>query len=397
MSAAPTIELGEIMASKSGSVDPSKYPNEVFDLYSVPAFDSGKPDVVAGTAIGSAKQVVHPGDVLLSKIVPHIRRSWVVDKERGRRIIASGEWIVFRSHRIHPDYLRHVLVGEPFHAQFMNTVSGVGGSLLRARPARVAKIKIPFPPFEQQRRIAEVLNRAETVRDKRRAAFEQLNTLPQSAFLDIFGDPATNPKGWVCKTLRELVLEFRYGTSTKSQADGTPALRIPNVIAGTIDVTELKLVPVDDAEFERLKLVDGDILFVRTNGNPDFVGRCAVFDSSAVATQALPGDRFIYASYLIRARPLLEQVAPIFLREFLLGTEGRRALRSRSKTSAGQFNINTEGLGAISVPIPPLSLQRQFARQVAAIEKLKTMHRASLVELDALLASLQNCAFRGEL
>ena len=155
MSPVPNIPLGEVIAERLGSVDPSKYPDEIFELYSIPAFDSGKPDIIPGSAIGSAKQIVRPGDVLLSRIVPHIRRSWVVGEESGRRIIASGEWIVFRSDRVDPNYLRQVLVGDPFHAEFMSTVSGVGGSLLRARPAYVAKVRIPLPPLQRQRRIAK--------------------------------------------------------------------------------------------------------------------------------------------------------------------------------------------------------------------------------------------------
>ena len=85
MSGPTCIQLGAIMASKTGSVDPSKVPEEVFDLYSIPAFDRGEPEIVAGKQIGSAKQVVKPGDVLLSKIVPHIRRTWVVwSRDRWR-------------------------------------------------------------------------------------------------------------------------------------------------------------------------------------------------------------------------------------------------------------------------------------------------------------------------
>ena len=196
MSGAASIELEDIMATKAGSVDPAKFADEVFDLYSIPAFDRGEPEVVAGKEIGSAKQIVEPGDVLLSKIVPHIRRSWVVGANRGRRIIASGEWIVFRSDRVQPGYLRHVLVGDPFHAQFMSTVPGVGGSLLRARPAHVARIKIPLPPLREQRRIAEILDRADALRAKRRAALAQLDTLTQSIFLDTFGSVRDNPNGW---------------------------------------------------------------------------------------------------------------------------------------------------------------------------------------------------------
>jgi type I restriction enzyme S subunit len=270
-----------------------------------------------------------------------------------------------------------------------------------AQPAlslgKIKSLPLPLPPLAEQRRIAEVLDRAEALRAKRRAALAQLDSLTQSLFLDLFGDPATNPKGWPIKTLGDLVAEFRYGSSNKSANQGKPALRIPNVAGGTIDLTNLKLVPVDAAEFERLRLRDGDLLFVRTNGNPDFVGRCAVFDSKAAGTSGFAGNEFIFASYLIRARLAAANIAPVFLREYLLGDEGRRQLRSRSKTSAGQFNINTESLGAIPVPLPPISLQREFARRVTAVEALKTAQRASLAELDALFATLQHRAFRGEL
>ena len=254
-----------------------------------------------------------------------------------------------------------------------------------------------LPLLAEQRRIAEVLDRVEALRAKRRAAIAQIDTLTQTIFLDLFGDPATNPKGWPVETLHELVIEFRYGTSNKSQQQGRPALRIPNVIGGTIDLSDLKMVPVSAAEFERLRLIDGDVLFVRTNGNPDYVGRCAVFDKSLAAISGFTGNEFIFASYLIRARLVMDKVTPIFFREFMLGTGGRRELRSRSKTSAGQFNINTENLGAVPVPAPPLPLQHEFSRRVTAVEKLKAAHRSSLAEMDALFASLQHRAFRGEL
>src|SRR5262245_15712857 len=113
MSAVASIALEEIMPPRLGSVDPSAFPDEEFDLYSIPAFDRGEPEILEGSEIGSAKQIVQPGDVLLSRIVPHIRRAWIVGDQRGRRIIASGEWIVFRGETIEPRYLRHILVGDP--------------------------------------------------------------------------------------------------------------------------------------------------------------------------------------------------------------------------------------------------------------------------------------------
>ena len=80
----PTRPLGDFVAKKSGSVDPLKFPDEVFDLYSIPSFDQGQPEVRAGNEIGSAKQIVKTNDILLSRIVPHIRRAWVVGAKEYR-------------------------------------------------------------------------------------------------------------------------------------------------------------------------------------------------------------------------------------------------------------------------------------------------------------------------
>ena len=157
----PTVEAGTLMARRNGSVNPANYPDEIFELHSIPAFDAGKPEITCGKNIGSSKQIVQPNDVMISKIVPHIRRATVVGDVSDYRKIASGEWIVFRSDQFYPNYLRHFLISDIFHSQFMATVSGVGGSLLRARPAEVAKIKIPLPPLEEQRRIAAILDKAE--------------------------------------------------------------------------------------------------------------------------------------------------------------------------------------------------------------------------------------------
>ena len=259
------------------------------------------------------------------------------------------------------------------------------------------RLRILFPPFPEQQRIAVVLHKAEVLLAKCREALAQLEELTQSIFFEMFGDPTSRQESWNISNLRNIVSEFRYGTSNKSQSQGVPALRIPNVTNSEIDTSDLKLVPVSLSERERLRLLEGDLLFVRTNGNRSLVGRCAIYNRDVAAKSGRPGEDFIYASYLIRARPKMDVISPVYLREFMLGPAGRRALRSRSKTSAGQFNINTESLGTIEVPIPPLDLQQEYARRVEAVAKLRTGHRVHLAELDALFASLRYRAFRGEL
>ena len=152
------VPVGDFLREDVETVDPRNNPEEVFDLWSIPAHDNGRPEVVTGGQVGSHKKLVRPGDILLSKIVPHIQRSRVVfDSTNDNRIIASTEWIVFSSTLVNPLFLREVLTSEFFHRRFMETITGVGGSLARANPKAVSKIKIPFPPLGEQRKIAEIL------------------------------------------------------------------------------------------------------------------------------------------------------------------------------------------------------------------------------------------------
>jgi len=248
-------------------------------------------------------------------------------------------------------------------------------------------LTIPVPPLDVQRRIAAILDQAEELIAKRRAAIALLDQLPQAIFLDMFSYAGAK---WSSRTLGDLSLETRYGTSNKSGPTGYQTLRIPNVLGGSIDTTDMKTVEVTLAEFNRLRLIDGDILFVRTNGNPDYVGRCAVFRNS----QKLAGD-CIYASYLIRLRPRLSDIDSVYLREFLLGESGRRQLRSNAKTSAGQYNINAEGISVVQVPVPPLELQQHFAERLEAVHLARISHQSALAQAEVMLASLQGRCFGG--
>lgn len=179
MSEVPTgwteLRLGEI-AARTSNVDPSKSPAEIFELYSVPSFSQQQPEVAQGTEIKSAKQSVQPCDVLLCKIVPHINRVWVVGDRTDKRQIASGEWIVFRDHGCDPHYLRYCLTERSFRGKFMQTVSGVGGSLMRARPSQVAEIEVPLAPLPEQRRIVAKID---SLIGKSKRARDHLDHIPR--------------------------------------------------------------------------------------------------------------------------------------------------------------------------------------------------------------------------
>ena len=381
------VELSEIIAKGSGSVNPAYYVDEHFELYSIPAFDAGEPEAKTGAEIGSSKQVVKPGDVLLSKIVPHIRRSWIVGPANGKRIIASSEWIVFRGERFDPKYLRHVLVGDPFHAEFMNTVAGVGGSLLRARPSHVAKIKIPLPPLSEQKRIAEILDRAEALRAKRRAALALLDELTQSIFLDMFGDPVSNPKGWelvpfdtVCESRLGKMLDAKQQTGKHLR----PYLRNANVQWFRFDLRDVLEMDFDAKAREMFRLRNGDLLICE-GGEP---GRSAVWRGEI--------QECYYQKALHCARPRGETIEPDFLAWLLFFLSKRGGLGDHV-TAATIAHLTGEKLKAMKICVPPITLLTAFVARVSEIQQAKKLLTTSEYELDQLFASLQHRAFRGEL
>ena len=253
---------------------------------------------------------------------------------------------------------------------------------------RFLELKIPLPPLETQKQIAQVLETADQLRKDCQQVEQELNALAQSVFLEMFGDPVINPKGWKEQNFSGLIHGFKYGSSVKSGDQGTPILRIPNVTGGKISLSDLKHVLLSKNELEKNTLINGDILFVRTNGNRAYIGRSAVFDLKGI---------FVYASYLIRARVNEKLVTPYFITALLRTNSGREMLMKQAKTTAGQFNINTQGLGNLKIYIPPLSLQKRFESIFLLIEKQKDENRGKLKQFDDLFNALLQKAFKGEL
>lgn len=386
MSAA-TIPLGELMPVKRRSIDPRKHPNEDFELFSIPAFDAGVPETVRGSDVGSSKQVLERHDVLLSKIVPHIRRSWVVEPSTGRRSIGSSEWIVFRSDRFEPKFLRHVLMSDRFHTAFMQTVAGVGGSLLRARPSYVAEIEIPLPPIEEQRRIAAVLDTADALRTKRREALAKLDDLVRAAFVDIFGDPASIrrwprvPLASVCHGKGE------YGANVPAvdYGGGRPRyLRITDIRDDGSLIEKAVAPGGSEHDWKSKFLLAGDVVFARSGS----VGK-----SFLVRHEHGP---LVFAGYLIRFVPDQTRVFPEYIYRYAQ-TQSFWAWVSSVATTVAQPNINARKYASLDLPLPPLDLQQDFVDVVDQIRRSRVTMASHADHLDHLFASLQQRAFRGQL
>ena len=382
------VPLGDLMASRVPSLDPSKYPKEVFELWSIPAFDTGQPEITEGANIGSSKKCVEPNDVLLSRIVPHIRRAWVVSKSQNEmRQLASSEWIVFRDESFYPDYLRHALTSDSFHSRFMQTVAGVGGSLLRARPDGVKKIKIPLPPLEEQRRIAAILDKADGVRRKRKEAIRLTEELLKSTFLEMFGDPVTNPKGWEICELQNVCNRVTDGThQPPNWADeGIPFLFVSNIVNGEIDFKVSKHI-TEESWFEltsRCPIEINDILYttVGSYGN-----------AALVRTK----NRFCFQRHIAHIKPDSRSIEP----EFLLGMMQSDWIRQQADKQArgvAQKTLNLRELKKFTIFTPPIEEQKKYVKLRQGVEKQLSYYRSALEQSENLFNSLLQRAFRGEL
>ena len=203
------------------------------------------------------------------------------------------------------------------------------------------KMEIAFPEAVEQRTIVCALTTADTAIDRTREAIAKARRLKRG-LIQSFLHKMDAESG----RLGQHITDIRYGTSQASNDKrwGFPTLRIPNIIGGSVNVDDLSFVDARAGDAERLALQGGDLLLVRTNGNPSYVGRSAVFSP-------LDDQRWLYASYLIRVR-FNGEILPRFADEYLKSERGRRNLLRRVTTSAGNHNINTKSVLSLPIPIP---------------------------------------------
>ncbi len=167
--------LGEIRFDRAKGIEPAKSPDQLFELYSVPSFDERTPEIVRGCDVGSNKQTVEPGTVLLCKINPRINRAWLVGDRTTLPQIASTEWIpFFPMQHVEPRYLQYYLSLHKLRDYLAARASGVGGSLTRVNPRVVADYPMPLAPFAEQRRIVAAIEEQFTRLDAGVAALERV-------------------------------------------------------------------------------------------------------------------------------------------------------------------------------------------------------------------------------
>lgn len=240
-------------------------------------------------------------------------------------------------------------------------------------------------------RVEQLAAKIEEARVLRNRSTSEMDTLTASIVQDIF-DRVHSPS-WTTGHLGDYVVDARYGTSEKTADDsaGVPILRMGNIQNGALDTRDLRFLRLSFRDRESLLLKRGDILVNRTN-SAELVGKCAVFDREG---------EWGFASYLIRLRLDRDRADPVLVARYVNSPIGRQYMFRERKQMTGQANVNSRKLKALPICLPPLPEQRRIVAYLdglqAKVDSLKALQAKSAAELDALLPSILDKAFKGEL
>jgi type I restriction enzyme S subunit len=273
---------------------------------------------------------------------------------------------------------------------------------------RLRSVELLLPPLPEQQAIASVLRTVQGAKEACERVLAATRQLKQSLLHHLFTygpvpfpqaahvplketEVGSIPEHWSVVAIRDIETFMQYGTSSRceSAGSGLPVLRIPNVVGGRIDTGDLKYLAASPVEIERHLLQRGDLLFVRTNGVRENVGRCAVYLGSPA--------RSLFASYLIRARLAPDRALPEFVQLFTETNTGRASFTGRASGAAdGKFNINTQTIRSTILPLPPLPEQREIVEQVSAVHAKLAAEESRRAALAALFQSLLHHLMTGQ-
>jgi len=252
----------------------------------------------------------------------------------------------------------------------------------------IKDFKIPLPSLSEQKVIVAKLDRAQRLIDIDKEMLAKYDELIQSVFLEMFGDPVTNPKGFKKGTIRDIVSETKYGTNKKAhETEGEyPVIRMGNLLYnGDWDFSDMKYCDLEEKELPKYLVYKGDILFNRTNSK-ELVGKTGVYRED---------EPIAYAGYLIRVRPN-EKATSEYISGYLNCPHGKLVLEHMCKNIVGMANINAQELQDIEILIPPIELQKDYERKVNIIRKKKSLIESEKKKSEELFSSLVQRVFGKE-
>lgn len=263
---------------------------------------------------------------------------------------------------------------------------GTGSTFKAISKNILSEMEFNIPPVREQELCTKVLDVVFCLIRLKKEQLDKLDLLVKSRFVEMFGDPKSNPKGWNKKTLSEIITKANNGMARRGNDEsGSIVLRLVELQGGFIDYSKPNRIILTEKEQEKYLLQENDILFARVNGNPLNVGRCAVFHTI---------DEAVYHNdHIIRVHFDDSLINGVFASNILNSEYGKDQLKNKIKTSAGQYTISQDGIGAIESIMPPIELQNQFADFAEQVDKSKLAIQQSLDELETLKKSLMQQYF----
>jgi len=284
---------------------------------------------------------------------------------------------------INPRYLATFFKSVPYKRHIRKLLSGA--LINNLKNEYIDSLLIPDISNSDQIHIATLLSKAENLISQRKESIRLLDSFLKSVFLEMFGNPATNPKNWEEKKFGDIFETIRYGTGSPPEYknEGIPFIRATNIKKGRITRKDLVFISEEEAKkIEKCQIKTGDLIIVRSGANTGDATTIPIEFNGA------------YAAYDLIVT--LNYSSAIFFNELINSNYGRTKIKPLTRRS-GQPHLNSDQVKSLKFYYPPLALQTQFAQIVEKTEVIKTQYQQSLQELENLYGSLSQRAFRGEL
>lgn len=355
------------------------------------AFIDSATDYISAEAVaGSATSIVPPGSILAvvrSGILAHSFPIAQVAKPLAFNQDIKA--VIPVSEDVDPHYLYWFL-----RSQSRNVVTrGVkkGATVHSVQSGFIENLQVPMRPREDQRRIVDLLARAEGIVRLRREAQQKAAELIPAIFIDMFGDPVTNPREWPILSLGDVIASGPSNGLYKHKSaygSGTPILRIDGFYDGEVTgMAQLKRIRVnDESELRRFALAEGDIVINRVN-SPEYLGKSAIIPLLAETT--------VFESNMMRFSVDESRVLRGFVIALLQQPVSRRHLLANAKHAINQSSINQQDVKSLPVPLPPIALQQAFVRNIKALSSIRGHQAEAAGKAQAAFHALLASAFRG--
>lgn len=390
---APRVALGDVVEVKGGGT-PSKA-NASFWSGDIPwvspkdmkfwEIKDAEDKITLDAIKGSATNLIPPHSILIVNRSGILKHTLPVGITRRPVAINQDLKALICGPRSHPEYIaRLVKAAEPIILKWVRATTADNFPIENLR-----SLEIPLPTLDEQRRIASILDKADAIRLKRIRAYGLLDSLTQSIFFEMFGDPVVNPKSWSTPPLSEICKRITVGIVVKPASYYTPsgvrALRSLNIRENNFDLTNMVFIGSadNDGPLAKSKIYQDDVLIVRT-GQP---GKAAVVPSGLHNSNAID---------LLITTTDQDILNPVYFCDLINSSAGK-AMVLENKRGQIQQHLNVGSLKAARLPIPPIAAQNEYVERSDKIRAEKVRFASSIANLNLAFSSLQSRAFSGQL